>query len=236
MSEVEKKERRKRRTKLAIEKDVLAAVSSMIEEVGFRNVTLTGVAQRAQIEPIVFYRRYTNLENLFDLYTSKFDYWLSNIADTMPSGLNDEQTFQWIMRNLIFALNKNKGMQQLLIWELSDNNSVTQKTAMNREISNQILIKVLEEKFQHTGIDINVIASLVISGIYYLILHKDISTFCNVDFSKKSGMERLEKAVDSLVSFLFSIVKMQHENLQIAERLRAEGISEHIIAKCIGNR
>jgi len=54
--ELEDKDQNKRfrRTKIAIEHDVLQAVGSLIEEVGFANVTLTGVADRAKIEPAVF--------------------------------------------------------------------------------------------------------------------------------------------------------------------------------------
>lgn len=77
MSEEKVEKKRFRRTKIAIERDVLQAVGSLIEELGFSNVTLTGVARRAKIEPAVFYRRYNNLEELFDKYTQKYDYWLA---------------------------------------------------------------------------------------------------------------------------------------------------------------
>lgn len=62
MSEEKEAKKRFRRTKVAIERDVMLAVGSLIEELGFSNVTLTGVAERAKIEPAVFYRRYANLE------------------------------------------------------------------------------------------------------------------------------------------------------------------------------
>ncbi len=73
MSEEKETKKRFRRTKVAIERDVMLAVGSLIEELGFSNVTLTGVAERAKIEPAVFYRRYANLEELFEKYTQKYD-------------------------------------------------------------------------------------------------------------------------------------------------------------------
>lgn len=233
MTENNEKKKRNRRSKLTIERDVLEAVSSLIEEMGFANVTLTAVAQRAKIEPTVFYRRYANLEELFDQYTHKYDYWLGNLAEMIPADLSDEEVFKWLMRNLIQALYKNKGMQQLLIWELSDNNPVTRRTANLRELLNQSLIKLLEIRFQNSGIDMNVICALMISGIYYLVLHRDISTFCNVDFSVKKGKERFEESVDKLVTILFAELRYQNEKLELANRLRAEGVSEHIIQKCL---
>lgn len=233
MSENIEKKRRPRRTKVTLERDVLSAVASLIEEVGFANVTLTGVAQRAQIEATVFYRRYANLEELFDQYTHKYDYWLGNLAEMMPAGLNEEDSFKWIMRNLIIALYKNKGMQELLIWELSDDNQVTRRTAGLRELVNTPLIRLMEYTFKDSGLDMNVITALMISGIYYLILHKNRSKFCDVDFSTKKGKERLEVAVDQLAGIVFGELKRQREKLEIANKLRAEGVSEDIIRRCL---
>lgn len=233
MSENPEKKRRARRTKTTIERDVLNAVSSLIEEVGFANVTLTGVAQRAQIEATVFYRRYANLEELFDQYTRKYDYWLGNLAEMMPPDLAHEESFKWILKNLIIALYKNKGMQQLLVWELSDDNPVTRRTSRLRESINEPLVRLLEYCFQGSGIDMNAISAMMISGIYYLVLHRKRSRFCDIDFASKKGKARLEEAVDQLTSILFAELKRQHQMQHIADRLRAEGVSEDIVNKCL---
>lgn len=209
MSTPAKAPRKKRRTKQVIELAVMDAVHSLIEEVGFNKVTLTGIAARAQIEPTVFYRRYSNLDELFDVYSHKYDYWLAGIAELMPPNLSDEESMKWILLNLIRALHKNRGMQQMLIWELSDDNPVTRRTATLREKINETLIKELEKRFENTGVDLSVMAALLISGIYYLILHRNMSTFCNVDFSSKSGRERLEKTIDQLISILFAAMRSQ---------------------------
>lgn len=233
MSEENETKRRSRRTKIAIERDVLQAVGALIEEVGFNNVTLTGVAERARIEPAVFYRRYANLDELFDRYTHKYDYWLGGIAESMPKNLTEEESFKWIMQNLIQALLKNKGMQQLLIWELSDDNPITRRTARLREMLNEPLVRLLEYKFSGTNLDINVISAMIISGIYYLILHRKRSLFCDVDFNTKKGKERLKIATDQITSILFAQIQKASELNLIAEKLRAEGVSEEIIRKCV---
>jgi len=233
--ELEDKDQNKRfrRTKIAIEHDVLQAVGSLIEEVGFANVTLTGVADRAKIEPAVFYRRYANLEELFSKYTQKYDYWLGSLAENLPKNVSEEESYLWIMDNLITALLKNKGMQQLLIWELSDDNATTRRTSKLREIVNEPSIRMLEKTFSGSGLDINVISAMMISGIYYLVLHRNRSLFCDVDFNSKAGKDRLRLGVKQMSSMLFAQINRQKEMLQIAERLRSEGVSEEIIGKCI---
>jgi AcrR family transcriptional regulator len=233
MSENKKIEKRVRRTKIAIERDVLKAVDSLIEEVGFSNITLTGVAERAKIEPAVFYRRYANLEELFDKYTHKYDYWFGDILESIPKNLSQEEGFYWVMEKLIGALYYNKGMQQLLKWELVEDNQITRRTARLRESINEPLIRLLEYKFQGSGLDINVIAANVIAGIYYLILHRKRSKFCDVDFTSRQGKARLNNGIKQLIDLLFEKVANEQRITQIAEKLKAEGVSEEIIARCV---
>ena len=232
MSDELEKKKRNRRTKAAIERDVMQAVDSLIEEVGFGNLTLTSVANRAKIEPAVFYRRFANLEELFDVYTRKYDYWMGGILASMPTDLNEEDGLHWILQQLIHSLLRNKGMQQLLIWELCDDNPTTRRTAQLRESINEPLIRLLEHKFKDSGIDINVISAVVISGIYYLILHRKRSLFCDVDYNSRAGKDRFKEGIRQLTNLLFEKLKEEERIEIIKAKLRAEGVSEEIIAKC----
>jgi len=225
--------KRYRRTKIAIDRDVLNAVNSLVEEVGFENITLTAIAQKAKIESTVFYRRYNSLEDLFDKYTEKYDFWFHNIAENIPKDRSDKEIFTELIDSLIKALYKSKGMQQLLIWELSNDNKTTRKTARMREIINEPLIKMLEQRFENSGINIKVIAAILIAGIYYLILHRKRSTFCFVDYSTKNGKAQLQNTVKDIIALMYSLIQQTDEKIKIAQRLREEGVSEDIISKCI---
>lgn len=227
------KKKRYRRTKSDLERDVNNAITSLIEEVGFTDLTLTAIAQRAQIEPAVFYRRYANLDELFDEFTKKYDYWLGSLAESIPTDLGYEESLKWILKNLCNALYKNKVMQQLLIWELSSDNPTTRRTAKLREEMNGPLIMLLGQVFQNSKLEINTIVSILISGVYYLILHQERSTFCGVDFSKRNGKQKMELAIEQLATLLFKQLREEEEKLEIANRLRAEGVSEDIIRKCV---
>ncbi|MDD3079381.1 MAG: helix-turn-helix domain containing protein [Paludibacter sp.] len=218
---------------MAIEQDVMRAAGEMIEELGFMKVTLTGVAERAHIEPAVFYRRFANLDELFARYTKQYDYWLGNLANSIPQHLDPEETFKWILQNMVNALLANRGMQQLLVWELANTNDITKRTSQLRESVNEPLVKLLEETFKESQLEINTICSMLIASIYYLIIHKEISTFCLIDFTTEEGQKSLRIAIDQLVSMLFAHLYQKKEINQIAERLRNEGVSEDIIAKCI---
>ena len=227
------KKTRVRRTQIAIDRDVLSAVNSLVEEVGFEKITLTSIAQKAKIESTVFYRRYDSLEDLFDRYTEKYDFWFNSIAENIPKDISDKEIFSELLSNLIKSLYKSKGMQQLLIWELSSDNKTTRKTARMREMLNEPLVSMLEARFAGSGVNIKVVAAIVISGIYYLILHRKRSTFCAVDFSTKIGKNQLESTVIQIIELLYSLTEVTNNKMEIAKRLREEGVNEEIIKRCV---
>lgn len=231
-NDVAQKGKRFRRTRVALERDVDRAINQLLEEVGFGNLTIVAITEKANIEPSVLYRRFANLEEIVSHYTHNYDYWFSNIADAMPKDLNHKETFRWVMINLARALFKNKAMQKLLIWELSDDNATTRRTARLREIMNEPLIRMLELVFKDANVDINAITAHMISGIYYSILHADRSHFCSVDFNGRKGLQRLESALNTQIDLLFSLLEKEAEKQELINKLRAEGVSEEIIEKC----
>ena len=230
------KSKRFRRTRAALERDVDKAINQLLEEIGFANITIAAITERADIEASVLYRRFANLEEIINHYTHNYDYWFSNIADAMPKDLSHKETYRWIMINLARALFKNKGMQKLLIWELSEDNASTRRTARLREIMNEPLIRMLELVFKDVEIDINAVCAHTISGIYYSILHADRSHFCSVDFNGRKGLQRLESALNTHVDLLFSLIDKEAEKQALISKLRAEGVSDEIIKKCFAWR
>ena len=227
------KKKRVRRTQIAIDRDVLKAVNSLVEEIGFEKITLTAIAQKAKIESTVFYRRYKSLEDLFDKYTEKYDFWFNSIAENIPKDISDKEIFSELLNNLINSLYKSKGMQQLLIWELSSDNKTTRKTARMREMLNEPLVSMLDARFSGSGINIRVVSAIVISGIYYLILHRKRSSFCAVDFATKIGKNQLESTVLQIIELMYMLNELSNYKMEIAKRLREEGVSEDIIKKCV---
>lgn len=62
------KERRKRRSAKDIEENIINAVTYLIENEGFSNLTVTGIIRQAEIEPVQFYNRYDDLNRFIDEY------------------------------------------------------------------------------------------------------------------------------------------------------------------------
>jgi AcrR family transcriptional regulator len=226
--------RRNRRTNASIDNDIMDAAKKVIEKVGFSNATLNAIIQEASIEPNTFYRRFEDLDSLFDLFVQKYDYFLGNMVDIQF----DKENYTDFYRNYIIELAKqlyvNKSLQKIMVWELSDDNKITRRTARLREEQSKKILKRLQDYFADTGFDISIFAALLIGGIYYLILHKDRSTFCGIDFSTQEGKKRLIKAVENIIQNFFNLVHLDNKVLEIATNMKKEKISNDLISKVTG--
>lgn len=235
MEEIEKKEkkRRPRRSKQAIQKVVLDAVSSLVKEKGFANITITSISQKSEVDINAILRLFGSVENLLDMYSHFFDYWFRNILEDPEKLTNDPIAYyKDSVVKLADALYNSKEMQELLIWEISDDNPTTRKVANNREISNEPVLTALNAMFKDSGINFDVMTAILIAGIYYLILRRKRSTFCGVDFSTRKGKAKLLETITQSINMCFDVLQKKNEVYEIARNLKAKGISFDIIAEC----
>lgn len=264
---MEQKKKRIRRTKLALEKDIFNALKVQIEEVGFHNIKLNNLIAEANIEPNVFYKRFENIDEMLDIFVHKYDFWLTEVSEMttaiskLAKGENIEQYYVDMLEKLSTSLYKNKVMQKLLLWELSDENETTKRTAIGRETDFEELCGVLDSYFEKYNVEnIRTITALLIGGIYYLILHKDRSTFCGIDYSKREGKRKLQESIGWLTRAIFAFAEHETEiegNKNLAaeiekranylaveksgiimadtiKRLKSKGMSDEDIAYCTG--
>lgn len=225
--------RRQRRTAVEIENDILQATRELIEEVGFTGLTLRGVAKKAGIEARVFYNRYKNLSELLEHFTERYDYWYSGMIASFDDADMSmyPQYAEQLFTTLSTALHENKSMQQILIWELVEDNHITRRTNEMREKNTAHLVEGFGEYFKRNGIDFNIgaLASVFIGAIYFLVMHKGKATFCGIDFSTEEGRNLLNETIKKLISMVFYRNK---ETIEIAMRMKEKGIDQQTIAEC----
>lgn len=236
------KERRKRRSAKDIEESIINATTYLIENEGFSNLTVTGIIRQAEIEPVQLYTRYDDLNRLIDEYVKKFDYWFSDIVESQRQSSNDKELYINILIGLFQSLSGNKVMQELLKWELANNNETSQRTARLRELHTLPLCQKFSDLFSNTDIDIVTISALIIGGIYYLILHDELSTFSGINLKIEADRQKIIKAIDKLSDILFTpapssltkgnidtIVKMKKDNIPVDKIAYYTGIPKDIV-------
>lgn len=232
----EEKKRRPRRTKANLIECINNAAEEQIRKDGFSNVLVTDIIKRAKIEPVVFYKRYNNLETFLNEFVKNYDYWFSDVLKDLKHPIMSEDGMSEIFQQLLLELNKDSIMLELLRWEVACGNSTTTRTAMLREIHISPIVKDFEIVFHDKGVDIAALTALIIGGVYYLSLHKDRSPFSGIDINTQDGLCRIQKAIQYFVKKIYEENKLHDDKKLIAYRLKEAGVSEDVIKQCVWGR
>ena len=239
MSEDKSKKRRKRRSGDEIEKVCFASAEELIENLGFSNVTLTKIIQHANIEPCVFYNRYNDLEDFIDKFVRKYDYWIDESISVDPK--KDPTTnYKTLMSDLIDSFWTNKIMQKLIAWELNEINYITLRTSRNRDANSQHLIQYFAKTLEGNSVNFGVATAILIGGLYYLVMHKEMATFNNIDFNSENGLNLIKENMLKMVDKIFGMdktttelekEKIIEERCNIAKILLSNNVDRNIIKK-----
>lgn len=208
----EVKTRRPRRSKADIEDAIQKAAVSQIKKKGFSMALVTDIVRKAKIEPIVFYNRYKNLDEFYDEFVKKYDYWMSDLIHDSVDEIASEEGYSNVIEKLMNNLLDDEIMIELLRWEVADGNHITERTSRLRELHILELINKYAAAIKSRELDLVAITTLLVAGIYYFILHKDRSTFSGIDLNTHEGKHRLVKAIRSLAAMMFH----QSDNARMA--------------------
>ena len=202
-----------RRTKATIIEDIRKAAVESVLKRGFSGSLVSEIIKKAKVEPVVFYNRYHNLEEFFSEFVKGYDYWFSDVAKEANKQEKPYDQFIALIEGLQECLIEKSVMQELIRWEIAEGNDITKRTASIREMFTLPLAEKYDDLFKNSGIDFVAIATIIVSGLYYLYLHKDRSTFCNIDMNTEEGRDRINQAIKFLSELLFSKRNMGKENL-----------------------
>lgn len=216
-----------RRTNAEIDHAVMTELIKLVEQNGFNNVSVTTLMARANIESNVFYRRYASIDNLYDTLAKRYDFWINDtIKIAELNDLGPRKFFAKTLKTLYKEFQQNAVMQKLLLWEMSSDNSTTRRTALMRDTMNLSMVEYYDLIFKSAKINIRSIIAILISGIYYLILHKDRAPFCSINFNTPEGEKAFSEAVDTLVELLFDQIDAVNQKKECLERMLKDGISK----------
>lgn len=169
---------RVRRTNAEIDNAVMTELEKLVIRNGFDKVLVTELMANASLEPPVFYRRYGSIDNLYDKLAQRYDFWINDtIKMSELSDLGPKSFFAKTLKTLYKELCNNAVMQKLLLWEMSTDNDTTRRTAQIRDLMNLNLVEYYDVLFKSAHINIRGVIALLISGVYYLILHRERAPF-----------------------------------------------------------
>lgn len=226
--------RRPRRSKADIENAIEKAAISQIKRKGYVRSQVTDIVRKAKIEPIVFYNRYKNLEEFYDTFVKRYDYWLSDMHKVKGTTIKNEIEYSASLHALFDTLLTNTMIVELLRWEVSEGTAITNRTAAVHEIDFIDYINHLTDFYEvQDDADAKTVSALLIAGLYFLVLHKDRSSFAGIDVNTVEGRESIEHALSQLGTMLAECNKRRNLSARLRDCLSKEGLSPDAIERCI---
>ena len=182
---------RKRRSSAEIAQLIDKATEDIVREKGFGGLSIQEVCDRAEIEPALFYRRYPEG---FAFYVEKFirdhDFWFSHYEEFPFERLNrSPEDLTQILLSLWTQIVEDGLLGSLLRLELQDSPlDAAVEIAKEREIQTEDLVNFFAKASESPDI-LRVQLAILTAGVQYLALHKDVSTFCGIDFARISRQD-----------------------------------------------
>ena len=223
---------RRRRNSLQVKIDLIDAVGKSLRKYGHTRLGINIISQEAGIEKATIYRHFNDFNHLLQSYVEKQDFWLLKLKEYGENEITDYRTFlKYLLTEQFETLYKNEELQELLIWELGDKDDIVTPLALTREIMARKLLKQTKGLLTEQTGNFNFIMAMLIAGIYYLVLHKDKSTFCDMDLNMKADRDEFMRNIEWFVDLIFdkreTIIKIE----QIAIDAYKTGVEPENIAQ-----
>ncbi len=191
-----KRQRRPRRTNQELNEALFSALSDMLYKQKFRDIGINELSTFAKVEKNFIYNHFGDMDGLLREYVKRNDYWGKVLDKEAFSQFAPEQMFNILLAGQLDAFSKYKDFQNIIRWEIASSNDYVSENAKQRELDGEDLIKHFEEAYKNNpNKDVQCLFALFSAGIYYLILHKDISTFAGIDFSDENALNRMMEVI-----------------------------------------
>ena len=195
----------KERTKAKL----INAVGKILVKEGFQSIRVNKVAEVAGVAKKAIYEYFGGLNGLIQTYLEQIDFWkigqrklelekkpLPEISkDFMVELLKDDFNYFF----------KSTEMQKIVLWGISEKNKIIRALTDEREKLGQQMLQKADEIFNDTRVDYPATIAILVSAIYYTVLHvkSNGSAMCGIDMSSTEGKERLFKAMERLLDLTY---------------------------------
>jgi len=178
---------------------------------GYFGLKASKIAYVAGVSKTLIYRYFGNVEELFKVYLSQKDFWISmqtQLKDLLDANKHDngKEFTKRALEGQIAYFFQNEEMQEIMRWQISRPNEIARTLADAREMVGEELLGIIEPHFRDSDVNFRAVLAVIVPGIYYLVLNAKVngSTFCGIDINKSDHMKEVQKAVGQLVEWSFA--------------------------------
>jgi AcrR family transcriptional regulator len=185
---------------------LIEAVGTVIKNQGYSGLTATNIAKVAGLSRRLITLYFGTLDNLIETYVRGKDYWIAASGDAVDmikenTGENTRPILEQLLQNQLDYFFNEEEMQKIVLWQISQSTQIMKEVCEERELLSKHFFNLSDKELKGKDIDLRAVSSLLVAGIYYLVLHaKSTDTlFCEIDLNTTEGMERIKKAISLIL-------------------------------------
>ncbi|MCX2453124.1 TetR/AcrR family transcriptional regulator [Pedobacter sp. PLR] len=207
------------KSRLLTERKLINAVGAIIKAKGYRALGVNEIAREAKVTKKLIYRYFENVDRLIETYVIEKDYWLSynkSISSNME-GINKKsvliETISTLLEKQFEYFWNEEEMQKIILWEISERNVLLESMCKVRAEQGELLLEMSDPYFKNSPVSLRGVSALLVSGIYYMVLHakKNDSTICGLDIKSEAGRAEVQKSIRHIIEWAFQAGKTKNK-------------------------
>ncbi|MCU7613524.1 TetR/AcrR family transcriptional regulator [Chryseobacterium sp. GMJ5] len=195
------------RDKEKTKQKLLNAVGKIIKTKGYSGLMVSKIAAVAGFDKKLIYEYFGSTDKLIDEYIRSQDYWSQyNHDPEMDMSDGGKQMSKSALLNQFESLRKNKELQKIIVWELSESRPILKKLVDQREEVGELLFKnITDPHFGERSEEYRAITALLVAGIYHLNLYTghNGTTFCGLNLKTDEGRKKIEEAIEGIIDYAY---------------------------------
>lgn len=197
------------RDKEKTKQKLLAAVGKILRVKGYSGLKVSKIAAVAGFDKKLIYEYFGSTDKLIDEYIKSQDYWSRVNQENVEVDISDggKELSKIAILSQYENLKKNKELQKIILWGLSESKPILKKIADEREEMGEMLFSNIVDPYfgEEDSVRYRAITALLVSGAYYLNLYTgyNASKFCGIDLKTDEGRQEIEKAIVDIIDFAY---------------------------------
>ncbi len=163
------------RSRIKTEQRLIDAVGSILLEQGYPAVGINAIARRAGCDKVLIYRYFGGFDELLLAFAETTTLWwevdeiiTESAADCATIPLPDY--LQRLLNRYVESLESRPLALEIMAWEMSEQNNLTQRLARTRSERGMELVKRIRAYYRQPNIDIGGILGVFGASINYLVI------------------------------------------------------------------
>ncbi|WDF55821.1 TetR/AcrR family transcriptional regulator [Mucilaginibacter sp. KACC 22063] len=197
------------------EHKLIEAVGSVIKKKGYKGLTARIIAREADVTTSLIFKYFGTMDKLISIYIAEKDYWmssktqLSKMLEKMHKKRGLQEMLVYVLEKQFDYFYRDEEMQQLILWEITEKCSIMDDIGGIRESLAREFFNHTDPIFEGSGVSFKAVAALLVSGIYYLVLHTrtNHSTLCGINIHSEADRAEIIRTIRQVLQWTFDAAK-----------------------------